>query len=67
MAETQATAGMETPYGTIADKCDLDRGGWFCAVHGVGFPNNMTMEGHAESPGMHTFAWFCHEHGLEVP
>ena len=41
-------------------------GHWYCTTHNEHFTNNMTKDGHC-SDGRHTLAWFCHEHGTEVP
>jgi hypothetical protein len=44
------------------------QGHWYCAVHEVGFQNNIGADSHAESSGGGCrWAWICWEHGPEVP
>jgi hypothetical protein len=51
----------------IREKCHENQGNWACASCGESFPNNLTADGHYESPGDHLAVWWCALHGPEEP
>lgn len=51
---------------TIQPKCEGNRGKWLCVNHDEIFDNNMQKDGHTRE-GTHVLAWWCAEHGPEVP
>ncbi len=54
-------------YFTVQPKCDMNRGSWVCISCRKPFDNQMQKDTHIGT-GVHTLAWFCHEHNrFEVP
>jgi hypothetical protein len=47
-------------------RCDLDKGGWYCATHRKGLVNPLLKDRHIAS-GEHLLAWVCFKHGAEDP
>lgn len=42
-------------------------GRWWCLTHQEQFVNNISKDGHIDDDREHVLAWFCFDHGLEVP
>jgi hypothetical protein len=52
----------------VAEPCDPNAAGHhYCATHGEGFTNNLSVNSHAEEPGEHVLVWACFVHGPESP
>ncbi len=51
----------------VKEPCASSDGHHYCATHGEGFPNNLSVNSHAAEPGQHVLVWNCIEHGPERP
>ena len=52
----------------VKPSCDPGAAGHhYCATHGEGFSNNLSVNSHAEEPGEHVLVWACFMHGPEAP
>ena len=72
MAARNAKAGEKVRYFerdvVVAEACDPNAAGHhYCATHGESFPNNLSVNSHAEERGTHVLVWACFEHGPEAP
>lgn len=55
--------GVET---TVKPSCGDGAGHWWCVKHDEFFANNLSARTH-DGRGTHRMAWWCFEHGPEVP
>lgn len=51
---------------TLPGASGVPPGHWICITHDVGFRNNLETTAHTHD-GEHLMAWWCSEHGPEVP
>lgn len=53
---------------TVLEACSGRSGTWRCITHDKAFRHNWEKDGHiSETTVDHVLAWFCHDHGIEVP
>ncbi len=63
-----ATVKMDGKEQIVKPPCEQkNNGSWYCVTHDYHATNRWDKDSHISTTGKHVMAWFCNEHGLEVP
>ena len=68
-ARVGQTLELEGRTHTVMDSCGGSSGRWICMEHpdAISPPTQLQKDIHINSDGIHTLAWVCPLHGLEIP